>query len=137
MFCETRSQTLTVCAIDRCLANSQPFLGEESIHNSTFCRTQTRTCTTQKYNQRCVQILDETKPPHTEYPGDTARPPLGFAATKRLMQLHQCARHQDAQQQARRFHFRMPISHAFWEQGPNKNTESPRALFHCISMRDR
>ena len=28
-------------------------------------------------------------------------------------------------------------SNAFWQQGPNKNTESPRVLFHRIPMRDR
>ena len=137
MFCETCSQTWTVCAIGRCLANMQQFLGEESVHNPTFRRPQTRTNTTQKYNERRVQTPNEIKPPNTEYPGNTVGPPLRLAATKRLTQLHNCARHQDMQQQARRFHFRMLISHAFWEQGLNKNTKSPRVLFHCISMRDR
>ena len=43
MFCETCGQTWTVCAINRCLANIQRFLGEESVHNPTFRRPQTRT----------------------------------------------------------------------------------------------
>ena len=59
-----------------------------------------------------TQIPNDIKPPNTEYPGNTARPPLRLAATKRLTQLHKCARHQDMQQQARRFHLRMPTRHA-------------------------
>ena len=53
------------------------------------------------------------------------------------MKIHHCARHQDMQQQTRRFHSGMPIRHAFRYQGPNKKTESPRVLFHCVAMLDR
>ena len=137
MFCETCGQTWRVCTTDRYLANIQHLLGEETVHNSTFKKTQTRTCTTRKYNKRCVQILDETKPSNTEYPSNTSCPPLRLAASKRLMQLHQCARRQDMQQQARCFQICTPIRHGIKKQSSNGNAGSTNVLFDYISMTDR